>query len=204
MIPLRILIIEDEIVIGRHIQQILMSAFGVETRLAITPEKAMAEMPRFLPHLILCDINLNTTQSDGIDLIQNLQKIYRFETVFITSYQSKTVIDKASWVRPANYIIKPFDETQLVASLEMTLLRLKNDPLLGTKLLNWTERISKMEYEVLKLIADGKSTKDIAEALFISPHTVKTHRHNIVRKLDLPTDNNAVVRWAIENKGQLG
>jgi DNA-binding CsgD family transcriptional regulator len=85
----------------------------------------------------------------------------------------------------------------------MTLLRIKNDVFLGTERLMTSRLVSKTEYEILKLIADNKSSKEISEALFISPNTVKTHRHNIARKLNLPMDNNALTRWAIDNKGQL-
>jgi CheY-like chemotaxis protein len=103
MTAIRILIVEDEIVIGRHLQQILNTGFSqefnVETQLAITPAKAVAVVPDFLPQLILCDINLNNTQTNGIELIDNLQKNYHFETVFITSYQSKMMIEQASLVR---------------------------------------------------------------------------------------------------------
>jgi DNA-binding NarL/FixJ family response regulator len=200
--PLRLLIIEDEIVIGRHIQQILNAAFEVDTKLAITSEKALALMPQFLPHLVLCDINLNE-EKNGIHLIQELQQRFRFETVFITSYPTKNMVEQARFVRPANYIIKPFDEQQLVASLEMLLARLQEDPSVGRAILNVRDLVSKMEFEVLKLIADKKNTKEIGEILFISPHTVKSHRHNIVRKLNLSTDNNALTLWAIENKGEL-
>jgi DNA-binding NarL/FixJ family response regulator len=200
--PIRILIIEDEIVIGRHIQQILLSEVGVEAQLAITTEKAKTLMPLFLPHLILCDINLNE-KKNGIYLIQELQKSFRFETVFITSYPTNSMIQQAGFVRPANYIIKPFDEQQLIASIEMLSLRLKEDPSMGQALMNLRDLVSKTEYEVLKLIADKKNTKEIGEALFISPHTVKSHRHNIARKLNLSTDNNVLTLWAIENKGEL-
>jgi DNA-binding NarL/FixJ family response regulator len=48
-----------------------------------------------------------------------------------------------------------------------------------------TEILTMREREVIKLIAEGKRTKDIAEALFISPYTVRRHRANIMEKLNL-------------------
>lgn len=45
------------------------------------------------------------------------------------------------------------------------------------------DQLSEREMEVFLLVANGKSTKDIAEALFLSPHTVNTHRKNILKKL---------------------
>lgn len=47
--------------------------------------------------------------------------------------------------------------------------------------------LTKREKEVISLVADGKSTNDIADLLFISPHTVSTHRKNIANKLGITT-----------------
>ena len=58
------------------------------------------------------------------------------------------------------------------------------------------------EREILKLIAEYKINREIADALFISPHTVKTHRRNICVKLDLE-GNHALMKYALENKTRL-
>ena len=55
------------------------------------------------------------------------------------------------------------------------------------------------ERAVLKLLADYKTGREIADALFISPLTVKTHRRNISRKLEIE-GTNALMRFALENK----
>jgi two-component system nitrate/nitrite response regulator NarL len=54
------------------------------------------------------------------------------------------------------------------------------------------------EKEVIKLIVDGKTDKDIGKILFISSKTAKTHRHNIHRKLHL-NNSAAMVHFALEN-----
>ena len=62
-----------------------------------------------------------------------------------------------------------------------------------TKVLDF---LSTREQEIVQLIAEGKSTKDIAEHLFLSPKTVENHRANIVRKLDIQ-DIPSLVKFAI-------
>ena len=52
------------------------------------------------------------------------------------------------------------------------------------------------EKEILKLLAEGKKTSEIAEALFISPHTVRRHRENIMEKLHTKTLA-ALIKYAI-------
>ncbi len=62
-----------------------------------------------------------------------------------------------------------------------------------TKVLDF---LSTREQEIVQLIAEGKSTKDIAEHLFLSPKTVENHRANIMRKLDIQ-DIPSLVKFAI-------
>ena len=58
------------------------------------------------------------------------------------------------------------------------------------------------ERHILQLIANNKTTREIAEELFISPKTVENHRSNIAAKLGV-RGNNAVLRFALENKSHL-
>jgi DNA-binding NarL/FixJ family response regulator len=194
----RVLIIEDEIIIGRYIQMMLTEHFECDVRLALSSQEAVSESV-FLPHLVLCDINLNEAK-DGIELITSLKKTLHFETIYITSYQLKSMVDRATSTEPVNYLIKPIDENQFVASLQTTFARLQNNKLVGKKIVHFHESLSRSEVDILKMIADNKSSKEIAEALFISPLTVKNHRHNISRKLDLSHDNNALAKWVMEHK----
>ena len=53
------------------------------------------------------------------------------------------------------------------------------------KIVNNPEQLSNREKEIIKLIAEGKKSKEIAELLFISPRTVENHRANIMAKLNL-------------------
>jgi DNA-binding NarL/FixJ family response regulator len=199
---MRILIIEDEIIIGRYIQLLITENFDCETHLSISIREAKAEITDFLPHIVLSDINLNDS-SDGIELIRHLQEQCHFETIFITSYQSKNMIEKAAFTQPAHYIVKPIDEKQIVAAIELTRIRMQSNPLSGTLRLNIRELLSKAEFDVLQLISENKTTKDIAQMLFLSPLTIKNHRHNISRKLQLPADNNALTKWVSDNKKQV-
>jgi DNA-binding NarL/FixJ family response regulator len=58
--------------------------------------------------------------------------------------------------------------------------------------------LTRREHEVLKLIAAGKTTNQIADALFISSNTAETHRRNLLHKLHLPNAA-SLVRYAVEH-----
>ncbi|MBU2916259.1 response regulator transcription factor [Reichenbachiella agariperforans] len=58
--------------------------------------------------------------------------------------------------------------------------------------------LTKREYEILLLITKGKSSKDISEQLFLSPHTVNSHRKNILKKLNLKSPAELII-FALDN-----
>lgn len=195
---MRILIIEDEIIIGRFIESQVKESFQADTRIALNVQEAEEILKIFSPHLILCDVEINDT-IDGIELMHRLKKTHGFELIFITSFQSKTIIDRASDLNPANYIIKPLDESRLYAGIlpiikkMATYPHLKDQPCIEALL-------SPTEIQVLQLVVQEKTTKEIAEILFVSPSTIKNHRHGICRKLELPEENNALLTWALKNQ----
>ncbi len=202
---MRLLIIENEIIVARFIEQQVLANFDCTVRIAVNSEETLEIMPDFLPHILLCDIHLDE-ETDGIELVMKLQKQYSFKVIFITSYQLKTVIDRASKANPANFIIKPVDEARIYAGLKLVTPLIANlpepeqidqmEPSLH-KLLNATE------LKVLELILERKTTKEIAAALFLSPYTIKNHRHRICRKLNLKDENNALLKWALAREGRI-
>jgi DNA-binding NarL/FixJ family response regulator len=194
----RILIIEDEIIIARFIERQLKSNVECETAIAVSAEEARTTMAAFLPHLLLCDIQLEQEHS-GIDLIVDLRRRYAFEVIYITSYQNRSVIEKAAATHPANYLIKPIDETQLFTGIQLVMARIRSDDQAGKAFLQSDINFTENEIRILRLIREKKTTMDIADTLHLSRYTVKNHRHTICRKLQLRDENNALLKWVVEN-----
>ena len=61
------------------------------------------------------------------------------------------------------------------------------------------KKLTATESKILGLIAQQKNSKEIAELLFVSEKTIRNHRYNIKKKLDLPKENNSLLKWAILN-----
>jgi len=57
--------------------------------------------------------------------------------------------------------------------------------------------LTRMENIILGLIAQQKKSKEIADLLYVSEKTIRNHRYNIKKKLDLPNENNSLSRWAV-------
>ncbi|HXB05962.1 MAG TPA: DNA-binding response regulator [Puia sp.] len=195
---LRILIIEDEIIIARFIEHQLKANFACETRIAVSRTEAEAAMAEMLPHLLLCDIQLESELS-GIQLVTNLRRRYVFEVIYITSYQNHSIIEKAAATHPANYLLKPLDETQLFAGVQLVISRLSVDDETGKPLLQTNSLLTETELRILRLIREQKTTMEIAADLHLSRFTIKNHRHNICRKLQLADENNALLKWVVQN-----
>src|SRR5579859_4265993 len=194
----RILIIEDEIIIARFIEHQLRANFACETRIAVSGKEARTAMTEMLPHILLCDIQLEDELS-GIDLVTTLRRGYAFEVIYITSYQTHSIIEKAAATHPANYIIKPIDETQLFAGVQLVITRLDTGNQTGKPLLQADSLFTETELRILRLIREKKTTLEIADALHLSRYTIKNHRHNICRKLELADENNALLKWVVQN-----
>jgi DNA-binding NarL/FixJ family response regulator len=194
----RILIIEDEIIIARFIERQLLTHFDCETRIAVSATEVRTAMAEMLPHLLLCDIHLEEDLT-GIHLVTELQRRYAFEVIFITSYQTRTIIEQAAAVNPANYIIKPIDEMQLFAGVQLVISRILTTSHTGKAFLQPNTLFSETEIRILRLIREKKTTLEIADELHLSRYTIKNHRHAICRKLDLRDENNALLKWVAEN-----
>lgn len=195
---LRVLIIEDEIIIARFLVQQLQAGFACTTQVALCEQEALRAMDSLSPHLLLCDINLQGAHS-GIELVAHLRQAYRFEVIYITSYQSRTIIEQASVTHPANYLIKPLDEAQLFAGVQLVLHKLGPHPPSGKLPQDLSGGLTDTERRILQLIRERKTSREIAAALHLSPYTIKNHRHRICRKLALKDENNALLRWALEH-----
>ena len=57
--------------------------------------------------------------------------------------------------------------------------------------------LTRMENRILSLIAQQKKSREIADLLYLSEKTIRNHRYNIKKKLDLPNENNSLSRWAV-------
>ncbi|ADY52967.1 two component transcriptional regulator, LuxR family [Pseudopedobacter saltans DSM 12145] len=195
---IRILIIEDEIVIARFIEQQLKIISPCKVEIALSIEEVEQLLPEFSPQLVLCDIELND-KLDGIELIKSLKASYSFELIFITSYQTINTINRAFELAPANYIIKPLDESRLYAGVLPVIKKISANSDTKNDIAELQKQVSQSELNILKLIAKQKTTKEIADILNLSPSTIKNHRHSICRKLNLGEETNALLTWTLKN-----
>jgi DNA-binding NarL/FixJ family response regulator len=188
----KILILEDEIIIGLDLKEIL-EAEGYEVVLVHSYEDANKQVKTLKPQLMICDINLGSKLT-GIDFAKEAKLHLPFlEIIYVTAFTNQTVIEQAQETEPLNYIVKPWNEEQIKVTISIAFKYIREKAEQNSCL----KSLSLSEYKILELIAKQKKSKEIGELLFISEKTVRNHRYNMIKKLNLPNDNNSLLKWAI-------
>jgi len=119
----KILIVEDEVIIGLDIASKLSSQGYIVQGQVTTPAEALEAVGNETPDLILMDINLKA-DIDGIELAKIIKASHNVPCMFLTSYSDKTTLERSMDAEPYGYIIKPYNEATLMASLSTSFIRI--------------------------------------------------------------------------------
>lgn len=200
MSEIKILIIEDEPLIAADIAQCLTNLDFCVSGIAYNTSDALQELETNLPDAILLDINLHE-ERDGIDLAGVINAKYKLPFVFLTSHADRLTLERAIKTIPAGYIVKPFDEKDVLVNLEIALHNHAQQhnaayPILSLKAINrhLVKPMSEREFEILNAIYDGKTNQQMAEAFYLSVNTIKTHIANIYGKLEVTSRTAAIAK----------
>lgn len=193
MSKIKVLIVEDEPVIAENISLYLDNNDFEVSGIAYDSDEVFEQLKNNTPDAIILDINLEG-EKDGIDIATHINATCQIPFLFLTSYSDRHTLDRAKRVKPSGYIVKPFNERTLLASLEIAISNHaaeKNHdlPRLSREKINryLLSPISDREFELTQLLYEGTTNTVIAERLFISVNTVKTHLKSIYLKLDAKT-----------------
>lgn len=167
------------------------------------------------PDVAVLDIDM--PEMDGFAVVQELhKKKIELEIIFLTMHSEEEIFQAAMDLDVKGYVLKDSAVSDIVTAIKSVAKgRPFLSPSLSMLLLNRRSRANKLdeakpglhlltptERRILKLIAEDKTSKEIAEELFISYRTVETHRTNISRKLDLQ-GHLALIKFAMSNKSEL-
>ncbi len=127
---IRILIVEDEAIIGMELQSRLVRQ-GYDVPLVVdTGIKAIDKAGELQPDLILMDIFLKGDM-DGIEAAEEIRRRYAFPIVFLTANTDQKTFDRAKCSAPLGYIQKPFQENVLFSTIEIALYKGRTEKELG-------------------------------------------------------------------------
>jgi len=213
---IRIIIADDHPVFRSGLITIISNERDIEIiGEADNGEKAYEMIMELKPDIALLDIHM--PKMTGLQILKEIKKNkINVKTIFLTVYNDEDTFDEAMdngvsgyvlkdsaisdisecirKVASGNYYISPSVSNFLVNRRDKMKKLESNNPTIN--------ELSKTELTVLKLIAEGKTSTQIAEELFISPKTVENHRTNINNKLNLK-GTHSLIKFAIENKSLL-
>jgi PAS domain S-box-containing protein len=118
----KIMVVEDEVVIAMRLQQRLASMGFDTTDIAHTGEEAVDKAGRLLPDLILMDIMI-PGKLDGIDAAKTIKAEFGIPVVFLTAFSEDNIIKRAREAEPYGYILKPFQDREIKAAVEIAIYK---------------------------------------------------------------------------------
>jgi DNA-binding LytR/AlgR family response regulator len=121
-----VLVVEDESIVAKDIQQSLTKLGYNVVATASTGEKAIALAAELKPDIVLMDIMLKGTIT-GIEAAAEIKKTEAIPVIFLTAYADESTLERAKVTEPYGYIIKPFKEIDLHTSIEMALYKHKKE-----------------------------------------------------------------------------
>jgi DNA-binding LytR/AlgR family response regulator len=122
MKQLQIMIVEDEPIIAQEISMVVEDLGYQVCAMVMHSSEVEKSYNACNPDLLLMDINLGNGP-DGISIVEGLMKIKKKPFIFVTSYADKATLDRAKTVNPDGYVVKPFDDLDLQAAIEIAFAR---------------------------------------------------------------------------------
>lgn len=119
----KILIVEDQVLIANHIKEILIEVYDFQVELAFKISQASEKLQKFIPDIILLDINLGDKMS-GIEWAQ--ENVKKEKVIFITGQTEIETIKSALTIHPIAYLTKPIKSVDLIAAIELAQELLKS------------------------------------------------------------------------------
>jgi DNA-binding NarL/FixJ family response regulator len=204
-----VLIVDDHQLISEAWSSLLENAPGIQVIGTAQSAKSAFEFAlEHKPSIVLMDINLKDSNGfEATDLIYN--SLAKTKIIGLSLHDDITLVKRFLSLGAKGYLTKNTTKSELIEAIlkvsagEIYIANEIKDryfhSIMQLEQKTPSKELTAKEIEIIKLIAEGLTSKEIAEQLFISHRTVETHRHNILKKLGLP--NAALLSSWAKQKG---
>jgi DNA-binding NarL/FixJ family response regulator len=211
--PFKILLADDHVMFRRGVRRIIQ---GIENVEVVGEASDGLELLRLLkdldPNLVIMDISMPNLR--GLEATREIKSIDpRVKVLILTMHKDREYLYHALTAGAEGYLLKEDADGELISAIETlrkggtfisSLLSAQMANIFvdkfrpgGEQMTAPEELLTVREREIIKLIAEGKSSKEIGALLFISSRTVQHHRANIMRKLNFKKTAD-LVKYAIQ------
>jgi DNA-binding NarL/FixJ family response regulator len=217
--PYRILLVDDHPVVRRGLRELFGSRSGVAVCAeASTGSDAIEHVKKEKPDLVLLDLTL--PDMNGLEVVRAVkQESPTTEVLIVTMHFSEGLAREALRSGALGYVLKSDADSELLAAVDHAA---QHRPFFTRKLAitmaeNFTRELSDdspaqqsdrqhpdsvltpREIEVVRLLAEGKTNKEVGALLGVSTRTVESHRSNIMQKMKFASFSD-LIRFAVRNK----
>ncbi len=208
MKSLRILLADDHEMVRQGLRALIENQSGWQVcGEATTGREAVTKARELKPDIVVMDFTM--PELNGMEATRQIRAaLPRTEVLLLTMHESEELVREVLAAGARGYVLKSDAGRVLVDALkaladQKPYFTSKISALVLEGYLNPITRenpaLTPREREIVQLVAEGRSTKELADRLGISPKTAETHRTNIMRKLNVHSVSE-VVRYAIRNK----
>ena len=212
--PVKILIVDDH----PSVREGLALRISLHADLEVcgeadSEEQAITLVKQLKPDLVLVDISLKS--GHGLELIKRIRSMDpTVKMLVISGFQESLYAERACRAGALGYLNKQESSEKMIEAIRTVLAGERFlSPEISRRLISQAlgssdrkktpiEQLTDRELEIFRMIGEGLSTGLIASRLFLSTHTIDTHRENIKRKLTLNSAaelSRAAVQWLLEN-----
>jgi DNA-binding NarL/FixJ family response regulator len=199
------MIVDDHQIVRDGIQMILGTLNDISVvGTAKDGQQAVELADELKPDVIVMDIAM--PELNGLDALEQIiARNPGVNIIFLSMHNTSDYVRKAVKLGAAGYILKQSAGVELIKAIRSVARGhkyfgkgLKEPALVEQNPHELLQLLSRREMEVLEKVMEGKTSAEIAQTLFLSPKTVETYRHRIMKKLDI--DNiPTLVRFAIRH-----
>lgn len=175
--------------------------------------EALSQIEEFRPSIVILDIDM--PEMDGFRVVQELRrKKITVDIIFLTIHSEEDILNEALAAGVKGYVLKDSVSTEIISAIDAVRQgHHYTSPSITTQLINRAQRgrspqglsvdkLTPTERRILRLIAEYKTSKQIADELCVHHRTVENHRTNISAKLGLH-GSHALIKFALQNKSEL-
>jgi DNA-binding NarL/FixJ family response regulator len=206
----KVLIVDDHAIVRQGLAELINDQPDLITcGEAESPPQAMKVISQSTPDVAVVDVSLKG--GDGIELCRQIHEQWPEIPILVLSMHEESLYaERVLRAGALGYVMKQAPQETVMAAIRRVLTgQTYLSEQMSAKLLRSLsgsrgnsdasplERLSDRELQIFRLIGQGRSVKDIAEELFLSPKTVETHKEHIKQKLKLDSSND-LLRYAIE------
>jgi DNA-binding NarL/FixJ family response regulator len=204
--PIKVLLVDDHKIVRQGVRAFLQTLADIQVIAeADSGEAAVRAVGEHQPDVVLMDLEM-PGDLDGIAATRQIRKLRpKTQVIVVTSHHQDEYIFPAVRAGAISYLLKDVEPDELASAIRKAA---DGEAVLDSRVasrivqelqglrkddLNPFTELSEREFEVLRLIAAGKSNSEIAASLFIGESTVKTHIGNLLKKLHLEDRTQAAV-----------